>query len=208
MIYNAFFSKTFKVELKLTSKMGEYMSYKPKHCCQCGEKINRINRKPWSSPRFCELCETEFGIYDWLRRAFVAIGLVLGLFGIGSIFVKPEKPPVIAPNQFAFGNSNAKSEIANQTIAAQSLPNGAAQTKTVNGDSSVENKPRIAPAQTEPKKNQTENSSNDSSEAIYYCGAQTKKGTICTHRVKGGGRCWQHAGQPAMLPQSKLIAAQ
>ena len=48
---------------------------------------------------------------------------------------------------------------------------------------------------------------NAASETVYFCGAQTKKGTPCTRRVKGGGRCWQHQGQPAMLPPEKLIAS-
>jgi hypothetical protein len=36
-------------------------------------------------------------------------------------------------------------------------------------------------------------------EAVYYCGAVTKKGTACSRRVKHPGeRCWQHVGMPAM----------
>ena len=38
----------------------------------------------------------------------------------------------------------------------------------------------------------------------YYCGAATKKGTPCTRKVKGGGRCWQHKGMEAMVPESEL----
>ena len=51
-----------------------------------------------------------------------------------------------------------------------------------------------------------ENQQNAAQEAIYFCGAETKKGTPCTRRVKGGGRCWQHAGRLAILPQ-KLVAS-
>jgi hypothetical protein len=47
----------------------------------------------------------------------------------------------------------------------------------------------------------------EAAEKVYFCGAQTKKGTLCSRRVKNGGRCWQHEGQPALLPQEKLIAA-
>jgi hypothetical protein len=39
----------------------------------------------------------------------------------------------------------------------------------------------------------------------YICGARTKKGTPCSRRVHGPIRCWQHKGQPAMLPSDKLI---
>jgi len=42
------------------------------------------------------------------------------------------------------------------------------------------------------------------SEITYYCGAQTKSGKMCPRRVKSGGRCWQHIGEPALLPQEKL----
>ena len=41
-------------------------------------------------------------------------------------------------------------------------------------------------------------------EAKYYCGAETKKGTPCSRKVKGNVRCYQHEGMPAMLPASKL----
>jgi len=42
-------------------------------------------------------------------------------------------------------------------------------------------------------------------EAAYYCGAETKKGTPCTRKVKGNVRCWQHTGMRAMLPPEKLL---
>jgi hypothetical protein len=45
----------------------------------------------------------------------------------------------------------------------------------------------------------------DPAEAVYICGARTKKGTPCQRRVRGPERCWQHRGKPAMLPPSKLI---
>jgi hypothetical protein len=44
----------------------------------------------------------------------------------------------------------------------------------------------------------------ESSEEVYFCGAETKKGTPCSRRVKGNTRCYQHKGMPAMLPPDKL----
>ena len=41
-------------------------------------------------------------------------------------------------------------------------------------------------------------------EAIYMCGARTKKGTPCSRRVHGPVRCWQHKGLKPMLAQEKL----
>ena len=182
------------------------MSYKPKYCCQCGEKIDKVDRKLWASPRFCELCETEYGIYDWLRRGFVVIGLLFGLLGLGNFLAKPEKAPAIAANQFVVGNSNSRNETVNQKIVSQSSSNVAVQTAAQIGNSVAQLKTQGAPSP-EAKANRTENASADVSETVYFCGAETKKGTLCSRRVKGGGRCWQHAGQPAMLPQAELIAA-
>lgn len=45
----------------------------------------------------------------------------------------------------------------------------------------------------------------DPLEAVSICGARTQKGTPCSRRVRGAGRCWQHRGKPAMLPPAKLL---
>jgi hypothetical protein len=42
-------------------------------------------------------------------------------------------------------------------------------------------------------------------EAVYICGARTKKGTPCSRRVHQPARCWQHKGMKAMLPAEKLV---
>lgn len=42
-------------------------------------------------------------------------------------------------------------------------------------------------------------------EAVYICGARTKKGTPCSRRVQQPTRCWQHKGAKAMLPPEKLV---
>lgn len=47
----------------------------------------------------------------------------------------------------------------------------------------------------------------DSQEKVSICGARTKRGTPCSRKVRGTGRCWQHPGKSAMLPASKLIVA-
>lgn len=45
----------------------------------------------------------------------------------------------------------------------------------------------------------------EAAEIVSICGARTKRGTPCSRRVRGTGRCWQHRGKSAMLPASKLI---
>ena len=183
------------------------MPYKPKYCCQCGDKIDRINWKPWTSRRFCDVCQTDFLIYERLSQLGFGIALLLGLFGIGSLFQKPEKQLSFAPNQFAGGISNTKSDVSNQKSEPRVSTNTAVQTPEPINSSSLQTKSQAASLKSSLKNNQVEIPANDPSETIYFCGAQTKKGTLCSRRVKGGGRCWQHAGQAAMLPQAKLIAS-
>lgn len=177
------------------------MPYKPKFCCQCGEKIDRIDWKPWNSRRFCELCDTDFWIYDKLSWAVVGIALVFGLFGIGIYLQKPEKQLNIAQNQFAA--SNARSDLVQPKPIAQVSNNSGVQasTQTANNFTQQNNPAQLA----ELKIKQAKTPVADTAEKVYFCGAMTKKGTMCSRRVKGGGRCWQHEGQTATLPPEKLI---
>lgn len=180
------------------------MPYKPKYCCQCGEKIDRIDWKLWTSGRFCELCETEFGIYDKLRGALVVVGLLFGLYGAGSYFQKPERQLNVAPQQFAA--SKVEDNSAQPKTAA---PVSAVQLLAQTGNSAAPTKTQTAP----PAANLTTKSAKTkipeaAEQRVYFCGAPTRKGTMCSRRVKNGGRCWQHAGQAALLPPEKLIAAQ
>jgi hypothetical protein len=182
------------------------MPYKPKHCCQCGERIDRIDWKPWTSRRFCELCETELGIHDWIPRILVGMALLFGLYGIGSYFQKPEKQLSVTSQQIA--TSNTKSNPVQPKTVAQALTGNDVQTIEQASNSATQPKTQIASVTANLKTKQIEPQVVESAEKVYFCGAPTKKGTMCSRRVKTTGRCWQHEGQTAMLPQEKLIVAQ
>jgi len=181
------------------------MAYKPKFCCQCGEKVDRIDWQPWKSRRFCELCETEFGIHDKLRWAVVGIALLFGLYGVGSYFQKPEKPLNFASSQFAVPGANADANQIN--TVAQVTANSGVQTTTQANNSNAQTKTQLAPPAANLKIKPAVQAV-EPAEKVYFCGAPTRKGTMCSRRVKNGGRCWQHEGQAALLSQEKLIAAQ
>lgn len=178
------------------------MPYKPKYCCQCGETIDGVERKFWKSGRFCDFCATEYGIHDKAQWAIFGIALVFGLYGIGSYFQKPEK----------------QLNISSPPLAVSEMKTATAQTKT---SAQV---PVVTSVPTQKKANdykapinlqsvtadvnlKSEKADAEPLEKTYFCGATTKKGTMCSRRVKNGGRCWQHEGQTAMLPQEKLLAA-
>jgi hypothetical protein len=182
------------------------MPYKPKYCCQCGEKIDRIDWKPWTSRRFCQLCETDFGIYDKLRGVLVFIGLLCGLYGAGSYFQKPERQLNVAPQQFIASNVR---DNAAQPKSVASVLTGTVHPSVQTNSSAAP--PKTHPATAEPANLTTKTAKTkitEAAEKVYFCGAPTRKETMCSRRVKNGGRCWQQAGQAALLPPEKLIAAQ
>lgn len=175
------------------------MSFKPNFCCHCGEKIERINWN-FKSRRFCELCETDFGIYDWLPRIALGSGIFLAIFGFGSYWMRPAKSLNAVPNQFISSSQNLNKD----TIKPSNTNN---QTFSPRPESSQH--PSAPQPNSTPKAKPTLSLPNQPQKTVYFCGAQTKKGTPCSRRIKErDGRCWQHLGQAAMLPSDKLVANQ
>ncbi len=181
------------------------MPYKPKFCCQCGEQIERAGWTLLTSRRFCELCETDYKLDDWIPRAIVVAGILFGMFGLGTFLQKAEKPLNLASGNSANINKSLVNNQVSVNSNAQSFA-GIQETNLAAGQlpSKI---PIVAPKQNL-KVQKVENRLSVTPETVYFCGAETKKGTPCTRRMKGGGRCWQHAGKTAMLSPEKLIASQ
>ncbi len=180
------------------------MSYKPKYCCECGEKVERIDWKFWHSRRFCELCETDFKVQDALPY-LKGLAIPLILVVVGFAFQKPTKNLNVSPNQLLSAANLNRNVTANQNSAAANA--NIVQTAILANSAPSGNLPTVVKA-AEVKMKPPENSAAEAVEKVYFCGAATKKGTACSRRVRGGGRCWQHAGQTAMLAQEKLLASQ
>jgi hypothetical protein len=187
------------------------MFYTPKHCCECGEKIERAERKFFSSRRFCEICASDLTKYEWTPRVIIGLGLFFGIFGIGNLLTKPDQPLNITTATPAVSVASKKNQnIQNSQAAASENVFASAQSQTAANDAAQSNIPassalssqKPAPA----KQNLTNSRQNSAVETVYFCGAQTKKGMPCSRKVKGAGRCWQHTGEPAMLPPEKLVA--
>lgn len=179
------------------------MLYRPAFCCDCGNKIERTKWRFWTSRRFCENCETEFRKEEWLPTVVLSlIALTGGLFGFGSYLKTPEKPLALTSNRAA-------------NVSAEKTPNKNAQeiasansSKTVQPiTANVNQNAAIKSASVAVNDVKTKSLQSAADEPVYFCGAQTKKGTPCSRKVKGGGRCWQHTGQPSMLTKDKLVAS-
>lgn len=169
------------------------MLFRPKFCANCGEKIERTDWSIFTSRRFCPVCEIEFKGHELIPRAIVAGGILIGLIGVGS-YLKS-------------GSSNdARTSLTPRTLVERpisaALPSAAPRTEA--------SPPVAAPTVREPEATVAQTApprpASVMSEPQYYCGAETKKGTPCSRRVKGNVRCYQHVGMPAMVGADKLTA--
>ena len=171
------------------------MIYRPNFCCSCGEKIERVSWPLLASRRFCDVCHTENQLYDWLPRIIVMLGLILGAAGLVSFYKPIQRVENTASRTFAATISQkpkpSASEIDTTPAPIQQSQTGSIPNIPTQQANSAPIASKPAPAVKE-------------TDAVYYCGAMTKKGTPCTRRVKRRGeRCWQHQGLPAMaeIPQ-------
>lgn len=155
------------------------MFYRPHFCCHCGEKITRSNWTPLTSRRFCDFCEIEQKQHDLIPRVFVGLAILFGAAGIAAY--------VSSPSQTA----PSKARELRSDTASRPVP----VTRNSNSANSIVNEVVAASNTATSNTKQREVERNSSTEAVYYCGALTKKGTPCTRRVKAKGRCWQHVGQ-------------
>ena len=160
--------------------------YRPNFCLDCGDRIHRKRWYVWTSRRFCQKCATR------LRRATVLIpfaaiiALTVGAWLLGNAG-RPDPPPLIleraAPSSASL-TANIVSPAEPFVDVESKLPSASPSSNTGN---------KFTESLTDPH------------ETVSICGARTKKGTPCSRRVRGVGRCWQHRGKSAMLPKGKLI---
>lgn len=156
------------------------MLYKPTFCCDCGNKVERTKWRFWTSRRFCENCETEFRKEEWLPTILLsAIALIGGLFGFGSYLKTPEKPLALTSNRTA-NTSTEKTSNKNAPETATASPSKIVLPISANVDQKAAVKDASVPVNI--VKAQT--LQNTADEPVYFCGAQTKKGTPCSRKVR------------------------
>lgn len=153
--------------------------YKPNFCAECGTQVIRARWHYWTSRRFCKDCGKRLRKSSLIQPLLVCATLLILGIAVGRS-TRPSPPPLlIMQGQTSSAPSAEMSSIGhtnNESKAARSYgPDGTATERPT-----------------------------DPNEVISVCGARTKKGTPCSRRVRGTGRCWQHIGMPAMLPTEKL----
>lgn len=176
------------------------MFFRPSFCCNCGEKIERTEWQLRTSRRFCDLCATDFTLQDHAAKAVILLAAVISIFGIVRFFAGGAQPTLVA-SKMAERPQNA---VIARSVAG-SAPMNSPQPATPAANT-VED--RIAKTLAAvPPPNPVAKIPVETAEPAFICGAATKKGAPCSRRVKGNVRCWQHAGQPAMLPPEQLRAS-
>ena len=193
------------------------MFYQPNYCCNCGEKIERVEEKIGFNNRFCDLCETDYKLDKYLLNGVVLLALVFGLFGTGGYLLSDSSTEAVLLKNEPVRSSNSVVKTADvnkkpgtEDVSAgvvlpekiektEKLPAGG-QNFNPGRDNVLKDDSKASASIVYPQK--TEKA------AVYFCGAETKKGTPCSRRVKGGGRCWQHRGREAMLSRKELFAGE
>jgi hypothetical protein len=151
--------------------------YQPNFCSECGAKLLRLRWHFWTSRRFCNHCARRLRKARLLPTLFATLALLGAGYVLGRVR-RPSAPPLIIERR-------ADSPLTDNDVLGRST------TRLSASESSANENTNNSPATVE--------------EAVYLCGARTKKGTPCSRRVHGPVRCWQHKGMPAMLPREKLI---
>jgi len=175
------------------------MLFRPTFCCNCGEKVERAEWKLWTSRRFCELCATEFSLQDYAVKGVILFAAAVTVLGFARLFA-PTKPAEVAAKksverpQSSIAERNVTSATPEQPASGPTSPSNAIEDRMARTLAAMPSA-NLAKVPVE------------AAEPIYICGAATKKGTPCSRKVKGNVRCWQHIGQPAMLPPDQLRVA-
>lgn len=165
------------------------MLYNPSFCCHCGEKIQAADRNLFSSRRFCDVCKEENKGFEILGRIAVLAALLLPLSILGG-FLRANDSVTTAASQFARPVKAAEQmnvevpgrQLSNapETTAAKKL---ALEAVSDSGEPNLDQKGKKLISGSPPNTQ------------VFYCGATTKKGTLCTRKVKAKGNCWQHSAR-------------
>lgn len=165
------------------------MFYKPKYCCNCGEKIERTEWNMLTSRRFCESCALEKKRHDIALRVLAASGAAGLLFGIGNLWGSGR-------SEQTFSAVPVAARVVELPAPAKVQTTGTTDGNTVQNSAAGNYASRAA--ETLPLARQI-----GKPDAKFFCGALTKKGTPCSRKVRlQGSRCYQHEGKPSAPPQN------
>jgi hypothetical protein len=174
--------------------------YKPNFCAECGGRVARLRWRVWTSRRFCDGCERRFRRGRVVRPLLACVVLLGAGFTAGRA-LRPAPPPLVIERSAPAAATHAR-QLSTASGAASGKGTDAAATAATGAAGATGERPHAAAYGVDGT--ETERPT-DPAEIVSVCGARTQRGTPCSRRVRGTGRCWQHRGRGAMLPAAKLI---
>jgi hypothetical protein len=153
------------------------MLYRPSFCSNCGEKIVRAEWHLWTSRRFCDVCVSEQPVAEYGPKAAILLAMVAAAAGATTYFA-PKK----ADESAKVASSRIERPPMSAALVSTPVPTPKVETSVPSAASVPTSKSAVVVEQ----------------DQANVCGAETKKGTPCSRRVKGNVRCFQHQGMPAM----------
>lgn len=177
--------------------METRMLFRPSFCAHCGEKVERAEWGLLTSRRFCQVCESEFKGHDLLPRVLVGLGFFGGILGLGGFL---DGGPVDEKG------GSRQAQLATQRGWPPPATPGTNLSRPDATTTGPVNAPSPAPprSETSTRSGEVLNVGPLKSDPVYFCGAETRRGTPCSRRVKGRTRCFQHAGMPPMATPERL----
>jgi len=154
--------------------------YRRNFCAECGARLPQKSWRAWLHRGVCADCARRAGMNVWAQPLITVGVIAVVAFAFGR-YLRPAPPPLVIQRA-------ANSPLSDLPVNS----NESATTNRRQNNSSNRNAGPVNAA--------------TSDDAIYICGARTKKGTPCQRRVHfAGERCYQHKGRPAMVPLEKLV---
>ena len=187
------------------------MLYNANFCAECGEKVEDVSGFRLINRFLCESCAKDRGFSHLTAPSLLIVGLIFASYFVGGASQIPTKNPLAVVNQTPTAAVNQIASNAPENLKqplAQTSPKSVSQVEKV---PITRNVPINQANLSRPNQTSAKNppppfpQTVEINEAAYYCGAKTQKGTPCLRKVKGGGRCWQHSGKPAMYPPERLL---
>jgi hypothetical protein len=183
------------------------MLFRPSFCCNCGERVDRSEWRLWTSRRFCELCSTDFTLQELVPKLVLALAAVVSIVGITNYLIGgPGRRPLVITRAADGSNVQTRADASKPANSTQNQDSREVKQNLASVPTTDEHPAPRSLAAVSPRE-PPERPVQEPGEPIYFCGAETKKGTPCSRKVKGNVRCWQHSGMPAMLPPEKLLVA-
>lgn len=144
-------------------------------CTNCGARLARNGWGARLRGALCDDCAIRLGASPAIKVVITAAIIAVAAFAFGR-YQRPNPPPLIIQRA-------ANSPLSDLPVNLDAIAKRADENSNQNSNPLTANV----------------------DDAVYICGARTKKGTPCRRRVHfAGERCYQHKGMPAMVPLEKL----